>query len=67
MSENRDDDLGGYDIRDHETRGHKGYNVHAPDGMLVFRCGDEAAARAKIAKILSGDGHGARPAGMRGA
>jgi hypothetical protein len=35
--------------------------------MLLSRFGSEAAARAKIDRIISGDGHGARPKSMRGA
>ncbi len=57
----------GYEIRDYEVRGHKGFAVHDAAGMLRFRCGDEATAKAKIARIISGDGHSTRPKGMRGA
>ena len=58
----------GYEIREYETRGHKGFAIHDLDsGMLLSRFGSEAACREKIDKIVSGDGHGIRPKGMRGA
>ena len=41
-----------YGIRDQETRGVKGFAVHDSDGMLLFRCGSESDARAKIDRIL---------------
>ena len=57
-----------YEIRAYETRGHKDFAIHDPDsGMLLSRFGSEAACREKIDKIISGDGHGTRPKGMRGA
>lgn len=45
-----------YEIRDCETRGRKGFAVHDTNGMLLYRCGDEATARAKIDRIISGEG-----------
>ena len=58
----------GYEIRDYETRGHKGYAIHDPGtGMLLSRFGSEAACREKIDKIISGEDRGTRPGGMSGA
>ena len=49
----------GYEIRAYETRGHKGYAIHDPDsGMLLSRFGSEAAAKAKIDRIVSGADRG---------
>ena len=55
------DDLRGYEVRKYEVRNATGFAVHGPDGMLVFRCGSEAAAKAKIDKIISGEDRGTRP------
>ncbi len=54
------DDLGGYEIRKHEVRNTTGFAVHDGNGMLLYRCGDEATARAKIDRIISGEGRGVR-------
>ena len=52
----------GYEIRAYEVRGHKGFAIHDPDsGMLLSRFGSEAAARAKIDKIVSAEDRGTRP------
>ncbi len=46
----------GYEIRDYETRGHKGFAIHDPaSGMLLARFGSENAAKAKIDRIVSGE------------
>ena len=58
------DDLQGYEVRKYEARNTTGFAVHGPDGMLLFRCGSEAAAREKIDRVLSGVDRGVRPDGM---
>ena len=56
----------GYDIRDQETRGARGFMVHDQDGMLLHRCGSEKSARKFIDKLNDPDSRGTRPPGWGG-